>query len=94
MESFLVENAPTSQDPFFKLSRGPQQPYIEKTKNIEKIIEFINFALFPFVEPPPFTVRWRMLDHCCGLTVLAIVRGGSWARAQGLGPRAYNPRQN
>ena len=50
-----VENVPTSQETVFKLSRGSQRPYTEKSKKKEiyiyiyilKIIKLTNLASFP-----------------------------------------------
>ena len=57
-----VENVPTSQETVFKLSRGPQRPYSEKSEKYRKSSNLLSSPYFPIVEPPPlqpppFTIR-------------------------------------
>ena len=57
-----VENVPMSQETVFKLSRGPQRPYIEKSKKYRTSSNLLISAYSPIVEPPPlepppFTIR-------------------------------------
>ena len=40
-----VENVPTPLESLFKLSRGPQRPYIKKKQNMLKLLKLINFEL-------------------------------------------------
>ena len=46
-----VENIPTSLEIIFKLSRGPQRPYIKKSEKYRKLIKLIIYSLFPLFSP-------------------------------------------